>query len=127
MSDRGGLRGVTRNSLKPDRSEADVEALERQVAGLPSEVELDGLESRLFDLTALRMQLAHAEGDDGVFEGRRKRMVEIAMLLEEKDTIPADRAQLAFLASMQETGFWDGIDLPIRLTGEVTCTLMPVT
>ncbi len=41
MSDRGGLRGVTRNSLKPDRSEADVEALERQVAGLPSEVELN--------------------------------------------------------------------------------------
>ena len=38
-------------------------------------------------------------------------MVEIAMLLEEKTTIPAVHAQLEYLASMQESGFWAGIDL----------------
>ncbi len=60
----------------------------------------------MFDLTALSMQLARAEGDMGVFEGHRKRMVEIAMLLEEKTTIPAVKAQLGYMASMQESGFW---------------------
>jgi len=37
--------------------------------------------------------------------------VEIAMLLEEKSAIPAVKAQLAYLAAMQEMGFWEGIDL----------------
>ena len=92
-------------------SDADREQLHREVAGLPTEIETDDIESRMFDLTALRMQIALAEGDMGIFEGRRQRMVEIAMLLEEKSTIPAVRAQLGYLASMQESGFWEGIDL----------------
>ena len=89
----------------------DREVLQREVAGLPSEIETDDIESRVFDLTALRMQLALAEGDEAVFESHRRRMVEIAMLLEEKDAIPAVKTQLAYLASMQESGFWEGIDL----------------
>lgn len=74
-------------------SDADREELERKVAGLPSEIETDEVESRMFDLTALRMQLAVAEGEMGVFEGHRQRMVEIAMLLEERTAIPAVKAQ----------------------------------
>ncbi|MCH7857288.1 MAG: hypothetical protein IIB37_11100 [Gemmatimonadetes bacterium] len=81
------------------------------MAGLPSEIETDEIESRLFDLKALRMQLALAEDDPVAFENHRKRVVEIAMLLEEKAAIPAVKAQLAYLASMQETVFWEGIDL----------------
>ena len=85
--------------------------LHREVAGLPSEIETDEIESRMFDLTTLSMQLALAERDMTVFEGHRKRMVEIAMLLEEKTAIPAVKAQLGYLAAMQESGFWQGIDL----------------
>ena len=92
-------------------SDADQERLQLEVAGLPSEIETDDIESRMFDLTSLRMQLALVEGDTGMFESRRQRMIEIAMLLEDKSTIPAVRVQLAYLASMQETGFWEGIDL----------------
>ena len=92
-------------------SDADQERLQLEVAGLPSEIETDDIESRMFDLTSLRMHLALVEGDTGMFESRRQRMVEIAMLLEDKSTIPAVKAQLAYLASMQETGFWEGIDL----------------
>ena len=92
-------------------SDADREVLQRDVAGLPSEVETDEIESRMFDLTALRMQLALAEGNMGAVESFRQRMVEIAMLLEEKSTIPAVKAQLEYLASMQESDFWKGIDL----------------
>ena len=90
-------------------SEADRGVLQREVAGLPSEIDTDDIESRLFDLTVLSMQLALAEGDMRVFEGHRQRMVEIAMLLEQKNTIPAVRAQLGYLVSIQESGFWEGI------------------
>ena len=57
------------------------------------------------------MQLAHAEGDAGDFEELRQRVVGIAMLLEEKSLIPVVKAQLEYLASMQELDFWEGIDL----------------
>ena len=90
---------------------SDVEILQRDVAGLPSEVETDDIESRLFDLTALKMQLALAEGDAATFERHRRRVVEVAMLLEEKSTIPAVAAQLAYLASVQENAFWEDITL----------------
>ena len=92
-------------------SDVDREVLQREVAGLPSEVETDEIESRMFDLAALRMQLALAEGNMSAVESHRRRMVEIAMLLEEKTTIPAVKAQLEYLASMQESSFWEGIDL----------------
>ena len=92
-------------------SDADREGLQREVAGLPSEIETDEVESRMFDLTALRMQLALAESTAAVFENHRQRVVEIAMLLEEKNTIPAVKAQLDYLASVQESGFWEGINL----------------
>ena len=102
---------------------SDVETLQRDVAGLPSETGTDDIESRLFDLTALKMQLAFAEGDASTFERLRQRVVEIAMLLEEKTTIPAVAAQLAYLASVQEGAFWEGIalngleELRLRLRG----------
>jgi type I restriction enzyme R subunit len=92
-------------------SEADRDVLHREVAGLPTEIATDEIESRLFDLLALRMQLAHAEGDANTFETGRQRVVEIAMLLEEKAAIPAVHAQLEYLARLQETAFWQDIGL----------------
>ncbi|WP_296898290.1 DEAD/DEAH box helicase family protein [Thiohalocapsa sp.] len=94
-----------------DLSESDRQTLQRELAGLPSEIATDDIESRLFDLTALRMQLALAEADQGAFERHRQRVVEIAMLLEEKAAIPAVAKQLEYLASVQESGFWEGVDL----------------
>ena len=101
----------------------DIERLQRNVAGLPSEVEADEIEAQLFDLTALTMQLAFAEGDQSAYETRRKRIVEIAMLLEEKSAIPAVKKQLDYLAAMQELEFWEGMnlnlleDMRLRLRG----------
>ena len=86
----------------------DIERLQERVAGLPSEVETDEIEAQMFDLTALTMQLAFAEGDQSAYETRRKRIVEIAMLLEEKSAIPAVKKQLDYLAAMQELEFWEG-------------------
>jgi len=92
-------------------SKADSEVLQDRVAGLPSEIETDAIESRMFDLTVLKMQLALVEGDTVTFERHRRRVVEIAILLEEKNTIPAVIAELEFLSLIQESTFWEGIDL----------------
>ncbi|MEL6354321.1 MAG: DEAD/DEAH box helicase family protein [Cyanobacteria bacterium J06627_28] len=92
-------------------TDSDREELNREVAGLPNTLETDDIEARLFDLKILRMQLAQVENDAATFERHRQRIVEMAMLLEEKTTIPTVAAQLAYLASMQETSFWEAIDL----------------
>ena len=79
----------------------------------------------MFDMTALRMQLALAESEGGLFESGRKRVVEIAMLLEEKGAIPAVKLQLEYLSRIQEVEFWEGIGLDgleeirVRLRGLV--------
>lgn len=92
-------------------SDADRELLRMEVAGLPSDVAPDAIESRMFDLTLLRMQLELAHGSAAVSEQRRGRVVDIAALLEEKSSVPAVKAQLAYLAEMQEAGFWEDIGL----------------
>jgi len=92
-------------------SEADREALQCEIAGLPSEIETDDIKSRQFDLMALRMQLALAESDTQTFESHRRQILEIAMLLEDKSTIPVVKEQLEYLAAIQESDFWEKIDL----------------
>ncbi len=92
-------------------SDGDRETLQEEVAGLPSEIPAEEIESRLFDLMALRMQLATVEHDVSGFEKDRKKAAEIAMLLEEKSTIPAVKEQLGYLQAMQSTDFWVGITI----------------
>lgn len=89
----------------------DVVDLLNNVAGLPSQSENDDIESRIFDLTALRMQLALLNGDKAGYEKNRKRVEKIASALEEKNAIPAVREQLAYLVVMQESSFWEGMNL----------------
>ncbi len=107
-------------------SVADCDTLSSKVAGLPSMLELDDIMARRFDLKALHMQLAMAENDEGVYEVHRKRMIEIASLLEEKRAVPTVEAQLPYLAALQEHGFWEGVgldeleDMRLRLRGLVS-------
>ncbi len=106
-------------------TDSDIHDLEFHVAGLPSQIETDEIEARFFDLSALRMQIALVEKDAGTFESTRRKVIEIAASLEEKDAIPAVKAQLEFLRAVQTTEFWEGIDLAaledlrIRLRGLV--------
>lgn len=83
-------------------SDEDAETLSHVIADLPSAVATDDLASRLFDLTALRMQLALTTGDANTFEKGRQRVVEIASMLEEKANVPDVREQLAYLVAIQE-------------------------
>ncbi|MGC1481450.1 MAG: type I restriction-modification enzyme R subunit C-terminal domain-containing protein [Chthoniobacterales bacterium] len=89
----------------------DCEILDREVAGLPSQMEHDDIESRFFDLLALQMQLALIENEVATFEQRRLRVTEIAALLEEKTAIPAVAAELAYLTALQKGSFWEGVTL----------------
>ena len=108
-----------------DLNETDRKSLHREVAGLPSQIETDAIECRLFDLSALRMQQALVEDDKAGLETHRQRVVEISMLLAEKTAIPAVAAQLEYLTRLQENSFWQTIDLAaleelrIRLRGLV--------
>ncbi|MFI4854812.1 MAG: DEAD/DEAH box helicase family protein, partial [Phycisphaerales bacterium JB065] len=92
-------------------SEDDRETLKNQLADLPTETPKEEVEAKMFDLTALRLQLALAEGDLDTFETYRTRVMQMAAMLEEKTTIPAVKAQLDFLQRIQEQAYWDGIDL----------------
>jgi len=89
----------------------DRATLAGEVAGLPSAQETDAIESRLFDLIALRLQLAVLEGDAAAFETYRARVIDMAALLEDKRAVPAVAEQLAFLASIQEADYWQDIDV----------------
>lgn len=94
-------------------SDDDHATLHRVLATMPTEQEEDDLEARRFDLMVLRMQLALAQGESRRFETLRATVVEIAELLQEKTTIPAIRTQLAYLAALQDPGFWEGVNLPV--------------
>ncbi|MCB1131361.1 MAG: restriction endonuclease subunit R, partial [Verrucomicrobiae bacterium] len=102
-----------RREVWENLGESDRETLRREIAGLPNGLPSDDLESRHFDLTALRMQLALAAGDTAAFESHRRRVVEIAALLEEKSAIPAVKAQLGYLEAIQQAEFWEGTTLAI--------------
>ncbi len=106
------LQAVERFQERPawdQLSESDQMVLQRDLANLPT-LPQDDIKSRLFDLTALRMQLALVEG--GSLERSRQRIMEIALLLEaDKSTVPAVKAQRAYLSALQENEFWQDINL----------------
>lgn len=92
-------------------SDDDIHEAETHLANLPSQTEKDQIEARFFDLSALRMQLALIEKDTKAFESIRKKVIEIAESLEEKDAIPAVKQQLEYLRAIQTPEFWEGMDL----------------
>jgi type I restriction enzyme, R subunit len=96
-------------SLKED----DYIVLQKEISGLPAEKETDKIESRLFDLTSLKMQIQFLEGDAHKFENNRLKVVEIAELLSEKITIPAIKEQIEYLNALQESSFWEGMNLDV--------------
>jgi type I restriction enzyme R subunit len=86
--------------------------LTREVAGLPSELTDPDLEAKMFDLLILRLQLALLRTDSW-FSTYRKRLEEIAGLLEELESIPMVREQMALIQEIQTEDFWQDITTPI--------------
>ncbi|MEX2381311.1 MAG: DEAD/DEAH box helicase family protein [Opitutales bacterium] len=90
----------------------DFETLASEVAGLPTTLPAEKLEAKMFDLRCLRMQLALVEDNRRLFEAERTRVVDMAMELEAKATIPAVKEQLEYLQALQTVEFWEGVGLP---------------
>ncbi len=87
-------------------SSADYAELEREVAGLPSQVEMDEVEARLFDLKILRLQLCLVEGNGASFDKLRQGVMEVAGQLSEMPEVPQVAAILSFLGELQEDDWW---------------------
>jgi len=86
------------------------ELIER-LAGLPSAHEDDDLEAKQFDLLVLRTQLALLLNEKS-FEGYRKRIRDLAALLEEKLNVPMVAAELELILEIQTDEFWQDITAP---------------
>jgi type I restriction enzyme R subunit len=87
-------------------SSADCAELEREVAGLPSELEMDGVEARLFDLKILRLQVCLVEENGPGFDKLRLGVMEVAGQLSEMPEVPQVAAILSFLGELQEDDWW---------------------
>ena len=87
-------------------SSVDYAELEREVAGLPSEVEMDVVEARLFDLKILRLQVCLVEENGPGFDKLRQGVMEVAGQLSEMPEVPQVAAILSFLGELQEDDWW---------------------
>ncbi|MBC2605633.1 DEAD/DEAH box helicase family protein [Pelagicoccus albus] len=94
-------------------NEEACEALQRDLSGLPTQVEKEKEETKRFDLLCYQIELALLENESGKFEMRRLRVIEIAANLETKPSVPAIKSQLAYLQSVQQPEFWECVSLEI--------------
>jgi type I restriction enzyme R subunit len=85
------------------------------IAGLPSAVVDDDLAAKQFDLVVFRAELALLRVDPA-FGGLRKRITEIASLLEELGNVPMVAAEMALILEVQTDEFWQDITLPMLET-----------
>jgi type I restriction enzyme R subunit len=86
--------------------------LSHEVAGLPSELPVEDEEAKRFDLLVLNLQLSLLRPQHS-FERFRDQVKEIASLLEEKDAIPAVRAQMEVIQDVQTDSWWQDATIPM--------------
>jgi type I restriction enzyme R subunit len=82
------------------------------IAGLPSNVTDDDIEAKQFDLLILRTQLAVLRSER-TFDGLRKKVVQIASLLEGLANVPMVAKELALILDLQSDEFWQDITVPM--------------
>ncbi|HXP76748.1 MAG TPA: DEAD/DEAH box helicase family protein [Stellaceae bacterium] len=86
--------------------------LSHEVAGLPTELDPEGEEAKRFDLLMLNLQLSRLRAEPG-FARLQKQVIEIAGLLEEKDSIPMVHEQMALILEVQTDEWWQDVTLPM--------------
>jgi type I restriction enzyme, R subunit len=89
--------------------------LSQEVAGLPTELDSENEEAKRFDLLVLNLQLARLRAEPS-FARLQKQVIEIAGLLEEKDTIPMVHAQMALILEVQTDEWWQDVTVPMLET-----------
>jgi type I restriction enzyme R subunit len=86
--------------------------LSHEVAGLPSELDAENEEAKRFDLLILNLQLAILRAEPG-FVRMRDQVIEIAGLLEEKESIPMVRQQMPLIQDVQSGEWWQDVTIPM--------------
>jgi type I restriction enzyme R subunit len=86
--------------------------LTEHLAGLPSALEDDDLESKQFDYLVLSSQLALLRAD-AAFAKYQKRIQDIASALEELSNVPMVAAQMPLIQELQTDEYWQDITLPM--------------
>jgi type I restriction enzyme R subunit len=98
------------------RLDADVrQDLSEHVAGLPTSVTDDDLAAKQFDLTIFRAQLALLQAE-AAFAGLKKRICDLASLLEGLANVPMVAAELDLIQEIQTEAFWQDVTLPMLET-----------
>ncbi|MDD2270951.1 MAG: DEAD/DEAH box helicase family protein [Desulfuromonadaceae bacterium] len=82
------------------------------LAGLPAELPQEDETAKRFDLLMLNLQLALLE-KSGTFSRNRDKVMEIAVRLEGKGTIPMVARQMELILDLQTESYWSGITLPL--------------
>ncbi|MFL1462603.1 DEAD/DEAH box helicase family protein [Roseococcus sp. DSY-14] len=90
---------------------AELEALAADIAGLPTELEPERLEAKLFDLDMLRLQLCLLGAEAGLARLKQK-VQDIAAALAEATAIPAIAAEIGLITQIQGEGWWEGLTAP---------------
>jgi type I restriction enzyme, R subunit len=92
-------------------SVGDLAALAERAAGLPTEVEPEHEDAKRFDVLLLNTQLAVLKGEP--FERERQKIMQIAGLLEDQQSIPAIKQQLALILEVQSDEWWTDVTYPM--------------
>lgn len=79
-----------------------------ELAGLPSERPLEGLDAKQFDLLMLNLQLCVLGRGTG-FAKLKEQVVEIAAALEEQSNIPVVQAQMPLIQEVQTDVWWQDV------------------
>ncbi len=93
----------------------DQAELVNEVAGLPTSVTDDDLAAKQFDALILRTQLSVLRAESA-FAGLKKKIAELAALLEEMSNIPAVARELALIQEIQGDDFWQDVTAPMLET-----------
>lgn len=86
--------------------------LVKEIAPLPSALQLGTEEAKRFDLLMFSLELALLKGTKR-FVTLKKQLIEIASALEEQTGIPAIAQRAALLEEIQTDQWWEGITVPL--------------
>lgn len=89
----------------------DLAALANSIAPLPDQLDPEPEEAKRFDVLVLNGQLALLQGEP--FERIRNKIVQIAALLEDQQTIPVVAAQLELIQDIQADEWWVDVSYPM--------------
>jgi type I restriction enzyme, R subunit len=92
-------------------SVGDLAALAESVAALPDQLDPEHVDAKRFDVLLLNAQLSALRGEP--YERQRKKVMQIAGLLEDQQNIPMVKEQLKLILAVQADEWWVDVSYPM--------------